>query len=56
MIIENAKYEEYLGERCGIAVIIDGEVCSVPLDQGNKDYIEIMRRVTEGTLTIADAD
>ena len=56
MVIKNAKYEQYLGENCGIEVTINGEVCHVPIDQGNKDYIEIMRQVEEGTLTIADAD
>lgn len=56
MVIENAKYEEYLGENCGIEVTIDGEICHVPLDPANSHYAEIMRQVDAGTLTIADAD
>ncbi len=56
MVIENAKYEEHLGENCGIEVTIDGEICHVPLEVGNRHYAEIMRQVAAGTLTIADAD
>jgi len=56
MVIENAKYEQHLGENCGIEVTIDGEVCHVPIDQGNRHYIEIMRQVETGELTIADAE
>jgi|TARA_B100001093_G_C26681551_1_gene950661 hypothetical protein len=56
MVIENAKYEKHLGENCGIEVTINGEICHVPIDQGNKDYIEIMRQVESGELTIAPAD
>ena len=32
------------------------EVLTVPLDTKNTDYIEIMKQVDAGTLTIADAD
>jgi len=56
MVIENAKYEEHLGENCGIEVTIDGEICHVPLDLANSHYAEIMRQVDAGELTIADAD
>ena len=31
------------------------EVLTVPLDTKNTDYIEIMKQVDAGTLTIADA-
>ncbi len=40
---------------CVIATI-DGIEMSVPLDQANRHYAEIMRQVEAGELTIADAD
>ncbi len=39
---------------CVIATI-DGIEMSVPLDQANRHYAEIMRQVEAGDLTIADA-
>jgi hypothetical protein len=39
-----------------ISVEIDGVPCTVPTDNGNIHYEQIMRKVAEGTLTIADAD
>jgi hypothetical protein len=39
-----------------ISVEIDGVPCTVPTDNGNVHYEQIMRKVAEGTLTIADAD
>jgi hypothetical protein len=56
MIITNAKYEEHLGEKCGIEATTDGEVCHIPLDPANRHYAEIMRQVEAGTLTILAAD
>lgn len=56
MEISNAKYVEYNNETSGISATIDGEVCSVPLQPGNRHYDEIMRQVEAGTLTIADAE
>ena len=35
---------------------IDGENLSVPLDEENRHYAEILRQVKEGTLTIKDAE
>ena len=35
---------------------IDGVLVSIPMDEGNRHYDEIMRQVNEGTLTIADAE
>ena len=40
----------------GINATIDGQEMFVPLDPNNRHYIEIMRQVNEGTLTIADAE
>ena len=56
MVIENAKYEEHLGENCSIEATIDGEICHIPIDPANRHYAEIMRQVDAGDLTIADAD
>ena len=39
-----------------IQVEIDGVVSYVANDENNSDYIEIMKQVKEGTLTIKDAD
>ena len=39
-----------------IEVSIDGIISVVPESLGNRDYIEIMRQVNAGELTIADAD
>ena len=39
-----------------IKVEIDGVVSFVANDENNSDYIEIMKQVADGTLTIKDAD
>ena len=57
MKIENAQY--VVDEAVKITTIratIDGVQSIVPLDPANRHYAEIMRQVTEGTLTIQDAD
>ena len=55
--ITDAKYTTSMpNEVGGIVATIDGVIVSVPLDPGNGDYNEIMKRVDAGTLTIADAD
>ena len=38
-----------------IGYLVDNTI-TVPLDTGNRHYIEIMRQVDAGTLTIAEAD
>jgi hypothetical protein len=54
---ENAKYVTDIdGNDSRIVVDIDGVTTWVAVDQNNRVYREIMRQVTEGTLTIADAD
>jgi len=35
---------------------IDGVLVSIPMDEDNRHYAEIMRQVEAGTLTIADAE
>ena len=60
MVITNAKYHALDGNKdlpnASIVCIIDGTRCSVPIAEDNTEYIEIMRQVTAGELTIADAD
>jgi hypothetical protein len=58
MNITNAKYQidTDTNENGSITATIDGVVTCVPLSQNNRHYIEIMRQVDAGTLTIADAD
>ena len=57
MIITNAQYQPTFNDiKIGILCTIDGETMSVPLDPANRHYFEIMRQVTAGGLTIAEAD
>ena len=58
MVITNARYEpeHFTGELNSIVATIDGETLLVPVSEGNRHYIEIMRQVDAGELTIADAD
>ena len=41
---------------CSLTAVIDGITMSVPLDQMNRHYAEILKQVAAGTLTIQDAD
>ena len=57
MLIENAKYfKNEDGVRTSVSATIDGKPTSVPIDSANRQYVEIMEKVKEGTLTIKDAD
>tara|TARA_B100000073_G_C23283956_1_gene391741 strand:- start:13 stop:213 length:201 start_codon:yes stop_codon:yes gene_type:complete len=66
MVIENAKYLNSLSmnddgsvkkEVTDISCTMNGVInVSVPIDPDNADYVEIMRQVDAGTLTIEDAD
>jgi len=57
MEITSAKYYNDLdGNQAGIRANIDGIEMSVPLDQANRHYAEIMRQVEAGELTIQEAD
>ena len=57
MKIKSAQYFNDLeGVKSGIKVTMDGSGMLVPLDTENKDYVEIMRQVDAGELTIADAN
>jgi hypothetical protein len=54
--ITDAQYYAKDGANISIKATFDGEELSIPLDLDNSDYIEIMRQVEAGDLTIADAD
>jgi hypothetical protein len=56
--ITNAKYHKAIGTdtiSC-IHCEINGQKMGVPIDEGNREYIEIKRQVDAGELTIEDAD
>ena len=44
------------GEIAGIMYNPEGFTITVPIDEDNMDYVEIMKQVKEGTLTIKDAE
>ena len=60
MIIKDAQYvKDVLGDGKvnSIKCVIDGEPNNfVPLSEENRHYVEIMKQVKAGTLTIKDAD
>jgi len=57
MKIENAKYHKDLinGKNASINCIINGQHCSVPMNEENSDYQAILAWVAEGN-TIEEAD
>tara|TARA_R100000388_G_scaffold41310_2_gene31820 strand:- start:345 stop:527 length:183 start_codon:yes stop_codon:yes gene_type:complete len=55
--ITSAKYVRgYSGELVTVMIVVDGETLGVPMDSDNRHYVEILRQVAAGDLTIADAD
>ncbi len=54
MNITSAKY--VTENKIMIFATVDGQEMTVPTDPANTHYIEIMRQVAAGDLTIADAD
>ena len=57
MIITNAKYfKSGEAENKGINATIDGVEMTVPLDENNRHYAEILKQVDEGIITIEEAD
>jgi len=54
--ITSAQYIAADGNNVSVLIVADGETLSVPLQEGNRHYDEIMRQVEAGTLTIADAE
>jgi len=58
MVITNAKYRRIQGTdvNSSVTATIDGVEMSVPLDESNRHYAEILKQVADGDITIADAD
>ena len=57
MNISNAQYiKDMVSINTCIQATVDGKVMSIPLDQDNRHYKEIMRQVKEEGLIIKDAD
>jgi hypothetical protein len=58
MNITSAQYQldALSGNNSSIQATIDGTEMSVPIDEANRHYAEIMRQVEAGELTIAEAD
>ena len=54
--ITSAQYKQSDGQNSSIQATIDGVEMSVPLDENNRHYAEILRQVEAGTLTIAEAE
>ena len=54
--ISSAQYVTDIdGNNVTVKATIDGVECFVPMSNGNKDYIAILKWVSDGN-TIADAD
>ena len=57
MNIESAQYNlDNDGKNTSVQIVVDGKSLSVPMDKDNTHYVEILKQVKEGTLTIKDAD
>lgn len=58
MIFESAKwdYDKNSKKNVNVIVVMDGVEKTVPMDEDNMHYAEILKQVKEGTLTIEDAD
>lgn len=57
IVVTEARYTlDIDGNNAGIFCLIDGVATNVPMSMGNRYYVEIMRQVDAGELTIADAE
>ena len=58
MIFESVKwdYDKNAKRNINVIVVMDGIEKTVPMDEDNIHYAEILRQVADGKLTIADAD
>jgi len=58
MIFESAKwdYDKNSKKNVNVIVVMDGVEKTVPMDKDNMHYAEILKQVSEGILTIAEAD
>lgn len=56
-MITNAKYLKNEDDKiASISAKINGVDSEVPMDKDNIHYVEILKQVADGDLTIADAD
>lgn len=57
MNITSAQYTtDFEGNNASIKATIDGQEMSVPVDEANRHYAEILKQVADDTLVIQDAD
>ena len=58
MIFESAKwdYDENAKKNVNVIIIMNGVEKTVPMDEDNMHYAEILKQVADGTLIIKDAD
>ena len=57
MNIESAQYNlDNDGKKTSVQIVVDGKSLSVPMDENNMHYAEILKQVEEKTLTIKDAE
>jgi len=62
MNITSAKYHKYAENEgdtpvnVSVTIVVDGETLSVAMDPANRHYVEILRQVDAGTLTIDEAE
>ena len=57
MDIKNVQYSNSPESvKSSIRATIDGQDVTVPMDENNIHYAEILKQVKEGTLTIKDAE
>ena len=58
MIFESVKwdYDKNAKRNINVIVVMDGIEKTVPMDEDNMHYAEILKQVAEGTLTIKEAD
>ena len=60
-IFNNAKYQKAPldntdNNNTAIVVEVDSVQWTIPMDESNRHYVEILKQVADGDLTIADAD
>tara|TARA_B100001093_G_scaffold513554_1_gene585723 strand:+ start:1148 stop:1336 length:189 start_codon:yes stop_codon:yes gene_type:complete len=60
-IFKNPKYQKAPldnpdNKNTDVVTEIDGVQWTIPIDENNRHYAEILKQVTDGDLTIADAD
>ena len=58
MNITSCQYQanKETNDNISVKATIDGQKMSVPLDEANRHYAEILKQVAAGTLTVLDAD